>query len=68
MSHRATTSGANALLSIQEVADRLNLSTKTIRRMIADGRLPSHRIGRSIRVQPGDLATLIHFSRAMPGV
>ena len=68
MSHRTSPSGAAALLTIQEVADRLHLSTKTIRRMIADGRLPSHRIGRSIREQPGDLAALIHLSRAMPAV
>jgi len=42
-----------------EVAERLNLSVRTIRRMIADGRLPIVRIGGSIRIRPETLAALI---------
>ncbi len=37
--------------TIPEAADRLKVSTKTIRRLIADGELPARRIGaRMIRV------------------
>jgi excisionase family DNA binding protein len=48
-----------------EVATRLNLSVRTIRRMIADGRLPVLRIGRAVRIRPDTLATLIGQRREM---
>lgn len=43
-------------LSIAEAAHRKNVSAKTIRRWIADGRLPAERVGpRLIRIHPEDL-------------
>ena len=56
---------APALLTIPDVAEHLQLSTKTIRRLIERGDLPSHRIDRQLRVAPNDLGALIHRSRTM---
>lgn len=43
------------LLTLSEVAEQLQLSEKTIRRMIAGGRMPCVRIGRQLRFLPGDV-------------
>ena len=43
------------LLSVQETAEHLQLSVKTIRRKIAAGELPAHRLGRLLRVSEDDL-------------
>jgi excisionase family DNA binding protein len=45
---------AHMLLAIPDVADRLGISTKSVRRMIARGELRAHRIGRLIRVSEAD--------------
>ena len=51
------------LISIAEAADRLSLSTKTVRRMISRGDLPARRIGsRTIRI---DAAALNFLGRAL---
>jgi excisionase family DNA binding protein len=42
-----------------EIAERLNISIRSVRRMIADGRLPIVRIGGSVRIRPETLAALI---------
>jgi excisionase family DNA binding protein len=47
------------LLSVDDVAERLNVSTKTIRRLIARRRLRATRIGRVIRIQEADVEYLI---------
>jgi excisionase family DNA binding protein len=47
------------LLTAKEAATHLSLSLRSIRRMIADGRLPIVRIGRSVRIRPEMLAALI---------
>ncbi|MBP2316530.1 helix-turn-helix domain-containing protein [Azospirillum soli] len=44
-----------ALLTIPQIAERLQVSSKTIRRWIAAGDLPTVRLGRQLRVQPQDL-------------
>ena len=44
-----------ALLTIPDVAERLQVSIKTIRRWIASGDLPTVRLGSQIRIQPKDL-------------
>lgn len=38
------------LLTVREAAKLLSVSQLTIRRMISDGRLPSVRIGRLVRI------------------
>lgn len=51
------------LLTVEEVARRLNTSTKTVRRRIADGDLPVHRIGRAHRISETDLQTFLAARR-----
>ena len=46
------------LLTIVDVAQVLKVSTRTVRRLIKSGALPSVTVGRSIRVRPEDLAAL----------
>lgn len=48
----------DALLTVDEVAAYLRVSTKTVRRQIASGHISAIRIGRSIRVSPDELARL----------
>lgn len=44
------------LLSIEQIAEILGCSTKTIRRMVSRGELPAYRYGsRLIRIDPADL-------------
>ena len=53
------------LLSPDDVAIKLGLSTKTVRRMIAAKKLPAHRIGRQLRILPSDLIAFINRGRTM---
>jgi excisionase family DNA binding protein len=50
------------LLTAKEVAERLNLSERTVRRMIKDGSLPALHFGRAIRIRPETLEELIEQS------
>lgn len=43
------------LLTITDVAEVLQVSTKTVRRWIANGDLPAHRLGRQWRIAPAEL-------------
>jgi excisionase family DNA binding protein len=52
------------LLSVVDVADRLGVSVKTVRRMIARGDLPAHRIGKLLRVSEQALETLLAHTQA----
>ena len=47
------------LLTVSEVAQRLRLSERQIRRMIADGRIPVVRLGRAVRIREETLRALI---------
>ena len=51
------------LLSVTAVVQRLGVSEKTIRRLIARGALRVHRIGRQIRVSEADLAHFLEQHR-----
>ena len=54
------------LLTLQESADILNISMKTLRRRIDEGQLPVIRDGRSIvRVYPADLERYISARRSL---
>jgi excisionase family DNA binding protein len=47
------------LLTVDDVAEVLRLSSRTIRRMIASGQLPVIRVGRAVRVHPSALIKLM---------
>ena len=57
--HYMGQSHVTPLLSIQDVAIFLNISTKTVRRLIARQDLPCSRIGRSVRFQLSDVQNYI---------
>jgi excisionase family DNA binding protein len=44
-----------SMLSVEDVAQHLGVSTKTVRRWIKRHELCVHRLGRSLRVSEGDL-------------
>ena len=46
------------LLTAAEVAEILNVSIRSVRRLIADGKLPIVRLGRAVRILPESLETL----------
>ena len=50
-------------LSAQQVADRLKISCKTVRKYIKRGKLPSHKIGRLRRIAECDLEVFIEKRR-----
>ena len=50
---------SHRLLTIQDVAEFLQVSTRTVRRLIDTGELAAVRIGRSVRVRPEALQALI---------
>jgi excisionase family DNA binding protein len=51
------------LRTIDETAEILNLSSRTVRRLIDSGALPVHRFGRSVRVSDPDIVQLMAASR-----
>jgi excisionase family DNA binding protein len=53
------------LRTIDEAAELLNVSSRTVRRLIESGALPVHRLGRLIRIADGDLAAFLAASRSV---
>ena len=53
-------------LSIVQVADRLQLSTKQVRRYIKRGELAHYCIGRLYRICPADLESFLAQRRKVP--
>lgn len=51
------------LVSIDVAAERLNVNSRSVRRWIADGRIPGYRVGRLLKV---DLAEVDAFVRPVP--
>lgn len=47
------------LLTVAESAEILNVSPRTVRRLIKNQKLPVVRVGRSVRVRPEDIEKLI---------
>lgn len=57
-----------ALRDVSEVAARLGVSTKTVRRAIGRGDLPAHRLGRLLRISDADLAAYLSGRRFVSGL
>lgn len=51
------------LLTLQELSIVLRLHPRTIRRMVARGRIPCVRLGRAIRFVPGDVLAWLSARR-----
>ena len=47
------------LLTVGEAASWLNVSEKTIRRLIASGRIKCIRLGRLVRLEPADVSRFV---------
>ena len=54
---------AAPLLPAAEVAGRLGVSLRHVRRLIAGGRLPVHRLGRTVRISEPDLLRFLRSCR-----
>lgn len=61
---RPTTDRTSRLLTVEEVADVLRTSTKTVRRRISVGDLPCIRDGRLVRVLADDLERYLAAHRS----
>jgi excisionase family DNA binding protein len=53
------------LRTIDEAADLLNVSPRTVRRLIEAGALPVHRLGRLVRIADPDLAAFLAATRSV---
>jgi excisionase family DNA binding protein len=53
------------LRTIDETAEILNVSTRTVRRLIDSGALPVHRLGRLIRISDADIAAFLAANRTV---
>jgi excisionase family DNA binding protein len=58
-----------SMISIDEAAEQLSVSRRTIRRLISKGDLVAYRVGTDlIRIKPEDLAQLLKRRRVAPEV
>jgi excisionase family DNA binding protein len=51
------------LLTVEEAADRLGTSVRFVRRLIAERRIAYVKVGRHVRLDPGDVEAFIAASR-----
>ncbi len=51
-------------LTVKDVAQRLQLSPKSVRRLIDEGMLRDHRFGRAIRIAEEDLNQFLKLTRS----
>jgi len=54
---------AGDLLTVEQTADRINMSARYVRRLIAERRIVFYRLGRSVRIDPVDVTALIESGR-----
>ena len=54
------------LLTVEQAANRISMSARYVRRLIADRRIVFYRLGRSVRIDPDDLAALVASGRVEP--
>jgi excisionase family DNA binding protein len=57
---------AKELLTIQQAADALDKSVRTLRRWLRLKKIAHYRIGGEIRFDPADIAALIAAGRRLP--
>lgn len=55
-----------SLLNVDEAAQRLGTSTRFVRRLIAERRIPFVKLGRHVRIDTTDLADYVAAGRVEP--
>jgi excisionase family DNA binding protein len=53
-------------LTIDQAADRLGMSARFVRRLVAERRIAFHRIGRSVRIAESDVSAFAASGRVEP--
>jgi excisionase family DNA binding protein len=53
------------LRTIDEAAELLNVSPRTVRRLAESGALPRHRLGRLVRISDADLVAFLAATRSV---
>jgi excisionase family DNA binding protein len=53
------------LRTIEETAELFSTSTRTVRRLVASGALPVHRLGRAVRISDADIAVFLATNRSV---
>ena len=51
------------MLTVEQTAQRLGLSARTVHRLIESGAIPKHQFARAVRISTDDLNTYIAKSR-----
>ncbi len=54
------------LLTVDQAAERLNTTTRFVRRLIAERRISFHHIGRHVRIAESDLEEFVDAGRIQP--
>jgi len=57
---------AGELLTVEQAADRIRMSARYVRRLIAERRIGFYRLGRSVRIDPAELAAFVTAGRIDP--
>lgn len=55
-----------ALLTVEEAAERLDTPVRFVRRLVAERRIPFHKVGRYVRLCADDLDDFIAAGRVEP--
>jgi len=58
-----TDNTSESLLGVRAVAERLDVSIRTVRRLLKKRKLAYHRVGGSLRVAPADLELYLRTTR-----
>ena len=59
-------SHAGELLTIDQAANRISMSARYVRRLIAERRIVFYRLGRNVRIDPADLIAFVTAGRIEP--
>jgi excisionase family DNA binding protein len=54
------------LLTIEQAAEVMGMSTRHVRRLVAERRIAFHKLGRSVRISQADIAAYIEAGRVDP--
>lgn len=55
------------ILTVEQVADYLQLNKLTVYKYVRDGRLPASKIGKSYRIRRADVEAFLESQRLQPG-